>query len=729
MKRINLQIQGLVQGVGFRPFIYALALKYSLNGFISNTTNGVHVQIQGKEKNLQAFMDELNNLPPLARIDKLDFAYMDLKNDKSFVIKKSENKNGKTSAILPDMAICEDCLNELNDETNKRYNYPFINCTNCGPRYSIIKDIPYDRPFTSMAKFTMCDECQKEYENPQDRRYHAQPISCPNCGPTLTLYKKNSTCKANEAIKEASRLIKKGKIIAIKGVGGFHLVCDASNDESIKRLRIFKSRPHKPFAIMCQNQKQASLHVKINKNEKQALNSIEKPIVLLSKKQNSTLSKLIAPHTQKLGIFLPNTPLHVILFNHISNPIIATSANIKSEPIITKKEDLDEKFGNLLGGILDFNRDILHPCDDSLVQMIGNEKLYLRVSRGIAPLTLPFESKVKKNILALGAEEKNAIAFYMNNKIILSPYLGGMDNIKTYELFEKTISSWKRFYDIEFDEIIHDNHQNYQSTKYAISQNKKTLHVNHHHAHILATLVDRKIPLNTKVLGVAWDGTGYGDDKTIWGGEFLVCEGRAYKRVAYFKPFKLLGGQKSIKNINRIAYSMLLDLNINLDEFKPLSFLAQIHQKNINSPLCSSVGRLFDAVCYLATGLKEVSYDGESGLMLEGLYDKTITSSYTLHVENGVIDYSQMLLEILKDKKNPKKIASKFLNSLANIIITISNTYNFPIILSGGVFQNKTLLQILKTKNKPIHFPQTLTPNDGSICIGQIAYGLSQNLQ
>lgn len=724
MKRIALQIQGLVQGVGFRPFVYSLATKHKLSGFIANTAKGVHVELQGNEDILKYTLKELKTtLPPLARVDKFSYKYIKIKNDTNFTIKKSENRDRKTGAIVPDMAICDDCLSELNSRNNRRFKYPFINCTNCGPRYSIIEDIPYDRAYTSMAKFTMCDECKKEYENPLNRRYHAQPISCKKCGPTLTLYANIN--KIDNAIKETCRLINSGKIVAIKGVGGFHLICDASNDRVVEKLRLFKSRPHKPFAIMCKDYEQASLHVDINMHEKNTLLGIEKPIVLMSKKPNSTLSNLIAPHTNKLGIFLPNTPLHVILFDYLKSPIIATSANIKGEPITTKREDLEDKFGDLLGGILDYNRDILHPCDDSLVQMIGDKKLYLRVSRGIAPLTLPYSTKVSKNILAVGAEDKNAIAFYMNNKIILSPYLGTINSVKTYELFENTIESWERFYGMHFDEIIHDNHPDYTTTKYAKSKNIKTTSVNHHHAHILATMIDRKIPLGRRVLGVSWDGTGYGDDKTIWGGEFLVCEGRAYERVAYFKPFKLLGGEKSIKNIDRIAYSMLLDLDIDLDEFEKLSFLAQMHQKDINSIKCSSVGRLFDTVCYLATGLKEISYDGQSGLLLESLYDRSITDFYPLHVEGKIIDYTQMLLDILKDRKNPNLIASKFLNSLANIIIHISKEYNLPIVLGGGVFQNKTLLEILIAKNRSIYFPQNLTPNDGSICIGQIAYALA----
>lgn len=751
MKRISLHIQGLVQGVGFRPFVYTLALKYNLKGFVANSAKGVIVELEGKEERLNLFLDKLqHSLPTLARIDSLKKEYIKLKLDHCFEIKKSKNDDKKISAIMPDQAICDDCLRELNDKNNRRYRYEFINCTNCGPRYSIIKDIPYDRALTSMKDFLMCDECKKEYENPLNRRYHAQPISCKNCGPILNLYIKDKKIDIDEKIEKIASLIKDGEIVAIKGIGGFHLVCDSTNSKTVLKLRDFKKRLFKPFALMCKDIKMVKESVYVDNFEKSALTNIQKPIVLM-KKRDFSVSKLVAPHTDRLGIFLPNTPLHELLFQFLDNPIIATSANLKGEPIITKKEDLDEKFGKILGGILDYNRDILHPCDDSLVQMIDDKSVYLRVSRGIAPLTIPFNGGDKK-VLAVGAMKKNAIAFYFDNRIVLSPYLGDMDSVKTFELFKKTIDDWKRFYDLDFDVIVCDKHLGYTTTKWAKSQKVKTISVNHHHAHILTTLIDRNISLNKKVLGVAFDGTGYGDDGTVWGGEFLVCEGRKYKRVAHFKPFKLLGGEKSIKNINRIAYSMLLDLKINLEEFHDIKFLSQMHKKNINSPFCSSVGRIFDAVCYFATGLKEVSYDGESGLILESLYDKTIQQAYTLCFKDGVIDYGKMIFEILEDRKKikdgilsldklgfygntdefmlktSKLIASKFLNSLAKITLEISNIYNLPTVLGGGVFQNKTLLNILLKKSKnPIYFPQNISPNDGGICVGQIAYSLIED--
>lgn len=728
MKRVRLHVKGLVQGVGFRPFVYSIAIKHNLKGFVLNSSKGVCVEIEGTAQDIENFLASFENLPPLARVDEVQKEFIPPKHSHTFVIKKSSKRSAKTTLILPDMAICDDCLKEMRDPKNRRFQYPFINCTNCGPRYSIIKDIPYDRALTSMKKFTMCKACQEEYENPLDRRYHAQPISCKECGPTLTFYTQKLTCKNEDALQEAAKSINDGKIIAIKGVGGFHLVCDGTNDLPIQKLRAFKNRPLKPFAIMCKDEQEASLHVKMTLAEKKTLISLEKPIVLMKKSPTSKLSNLVAPMTNRLGIFLPNTPLHVRLFDFLKAPIIATSANIKSEPIITDKKALDERFGDILSGILDYDRDIIHPSDDSLVQMIGDKKLFLRVSRGIVPLQLLYPSQKDKNILAVGAMDKNAIAFYSKGKITLSPYIGDMSSIKTFELFKKSIDEWKRFYGINFDVIIHDNHPNYLTTKWAKEQNIKTKGVNHHHAHILSVLLEKNLPLDKEVLGIAWDGTGYGDDGSIWGGEFLVCKGRAYKRVGYLKPFKLLGSEKSIKHIDRVAYSMLQDI----DETKntPNAFLAKIHKNSINSPLCSSMGRLFDAVCYLTTNLKEVSYDGQSGLILESLYDKNITSSYPLHVKDGVVIYDEMLLQILKDKHNPSLIASKFLNALVELIIHFATLYALPVVVCGGVFQNQTLLSTLvqkwQTSNQPLLFPQAIPPNDGGISMGQIAYYLTK---
>ncbi len=728
MKRLSIHICGLVQGVGFRPFVYTIALRYNLVGFVLNNSKGVFIEAQGDEKSLESFLKSLKeDLPPLAQIDTFEYTYIDLKNESTFSITKSLDDDVKFAPIVPDMALCEDCLKELRDKKNRRYLYPFINCTNCGPRYSIIKDIPYDRPKTSMAKFKMCKKCQSEYENPLDRRYHAQPISCHECGVKLS-FVQNKT-RVDGGIEDTAKLINDGHIVAIKGVGGFHLVCDATNPKPVKKLREFKAREVKPFAVMCKDLDSALKHVEANKDEQEALGSIEKPIVLLQKKQNLQICKEVAPQTDRLGVFLPNTPLHVLLFDYLKAPIIATSANKKSSPIITDFDKLDESFGELLAGVLDYDRDIVHPCDDSVLQLIGNKKLFLRLSRAYMPLSFPIANECDKTILCVGAEQKNQLCIYFKNRLIVSPYLGDMDNVDSYGLFVKTIEDLKRFYGLTFDLIVHDKHPSYATTLWAKEQSIATLDVQHHHAHILSVLVDVKLPLQTEVLGVAWDGTGYGADKTIWGGEFLKVKGKECERVAYFKPFKLLGGDKSIKNINRIVYSMLLNTKVSLDEleeFDELKPLKQMHEKNLNSPLCSSVGRLFDAVCYLATGLQEVSYDGQSGLLLESLYDENITHSYTFRVDEGVINYDEMLLQILKERDNPSLIASKFLNTLCDIILEISSKYELPLVLSGGVFQNKTLLQLLlKKSSKKVYFPQNFTPNDGGICVGQLSFALA----
>jgi len=727
-------IEGIVQGVGFRPFVYTLALKYSLKGFVLNDSSGVKISLEGESNNIDIFEKELySKLPPLARIDTLKKVAYPLENFASFVITKSKDSSSKHSLVSPDFAMCDECLSEMRDETNRRYNYFFTNCTNCGPRYSIVKTVPYDRPNTSMHPFTMCDECQKEYDNPLDRRYHAQPISCEKCGPTLSLKDiSGSTISTNQdAILGLSELIKKGHIVAMKGMGGFHLICDASNDETLKTLRVKKNRPSKPFAVMMKNIEDVESTCKITPSEKSRVLSNERPIVLLKTKQNS-LSLLIAPYIDRLGVFLAYTPLHVKLLDFLENPIVATSANRSGEPIVTNEDDLKIKLNGVIEYYLDYNRKIVNSSDDSVLQVIGEKDLMIRASRGITPMSLRIQTKENRKILAVGAHQKNAIAIYMNNQIILSPYIGDLDNIATVDAFYKTLRTFKEFYDFEPDLIVCDKHPLYETTKWAKKQNIPYEQVQHHYAHILSCMFEHDI--DEKVLGIAWDGTGYGDDGTIWGGEFLVCDRSKYERVACFEPFLLLGGDASIKDIKRIALSMILDCEEDesysdfLSSFKigELSLLKQMHKKELNSPKCSAVGRLFDMVAVIAGVCQKVSYDGESGLILESLYDENVTKVYDIYLDGEVIKYKHIIKEMIRDKDS-SLIASKFINSLVQIILTLSDKYSLKTLLSGGVFQNRTLLENILKNRDNILFQNKLPTNDGSIAIGQLASILYRN--
>lgn len=734
--RFIYQLEGIVQGVGFRPFVYTLAIRFQLNGFVLNNAKGVTIEIEGFKESLDAFEQALfKELPPLARIDFWHKNILTCKDDEHFEIRQSDEASIKSSLILPDMSICDDCLQELHDPTNRRYHYFFTNCTNCGPRYSIIKTVPYDRPYTSMQPFVMCEACHREYTNPLDRRYHAQPISCSTCGPTLTLRSMDGAVLAQneEAIMRLAALITSGHIVALKGMGGFHLMCDATNDTVVARLRERKQRPSKPFAVMFKNLEAIREVCVLSKEEEEGVTSLLRPIVLVKRKTKaSAISELIAPHIDRLGVFLPYTPLHVILFEYLKNPIVATSANRSGEPIISDAPVLTQKLKDVVEYYLDYNREIVNSSDDSVLQYIGDKTLLMRSSRGIAPKSFRIDSKDERKILAVGAHQKNAIAIYLNHQMIVSPYIGDLDNVASHELFEKMIENFSRFYDFTPDLIVGDLHPNYSSTQWAKKQNIPFLQVQHHYAHILSAMCEHH--LSETVLGIAWDGTGYGDDGTIWGGEFLVCDQSGYERVASFEPFLLLGGDASIKEIKRILASLLWDALgdeadvwlLNYFDEKSLKRLKQIYTKKMNAPLCSSVGRLFDAVAVLCGMEETVSYDGESGLLIEGLYDPCITESYAVECDEKIIHYKSMFVQMLYDKE-PRLIASKFINTLVKIALNMCRRYTCPIVLGGGVFQNRTLMElIIRNVTQKLYFSQKLAINDGGICVGQVYKSLQK---
>lgn len=734
--RLIYHIEGIVQGVGFRPFVYTLALRFHLKGFVLNNSKGIIIEIEGFEESLDAFEQALfKELPPLARIDFWQKNRLTCKNHTRFEIRQSDEASTKSSLVLPDMSICDDCLKELYDPKNRRYHYFFINCTHCGPRYSIIKTVPYDRPYTSMQPFVMCEACQSEYTNPLDRRYHAQPISCPTCGPTLSLCSINGELLAtNEAaIVKLADLINAGHIVALKGMGGFHLICDATSDRVVASLRERKHRPSKPFAVMFKTIEAIKEECILSAQEEEGICSLLRPIVLVKRNvKTSKISGLIAPRIDRLGVFLPYTPLHVILFEYLKNPIVATSANRSGEPIISDATVLKQKLHDVVEYYVDYNREIVNSSDDSVLQYLGDKTLLMRSSRGIAPKSFRVDSSDERKILAVGAHQKNAIAIYLNHQIIVSPYIGDLYNIASNELFEKMIERFSRFYDFTPDLIVGDLHPNYVSTQWAKRQNIPFVQVQHHYAHILSAMCEHK--LSGKVLGIAWDGTGYGDDGTIWGGEFLVCDPNGYERVCFFEPFPLLGADASIKEIKRILASLLWDAlgdeadALLLDYFdeKALKRLKQIYTKKINSPLCSSVGRLFDAVAVLCGMEGNVSYDGESGLLIEALYNPAITDRYTFEIDDKMIRYKPMFAQMLHDKE-PRLIASKFINTLVEMALTISHRYTYPIVLGGGVFQNRTLMeQILQNVTQPLYFPLQLAINDGGICVGQIYKSLQK---
>ncbi|WP_373036680.1 carbamoyltransferase HypF [Sulfurimonas sp.] len=726
VKRFRFKIFGQVQGVGFRPFVYKIANELKLNGFVKNSENGVDLELEGKSPQIQEFINILNSdrLPPLARIDKIEQIEVEALYREQFEIIHSTlnvNNGSKVALVIPDMAICNECILDVDSPYKpKYYDYFATTCTNCGPRYSIIQTVPYDRENTSMSTFEMCDSCESEYTDPLNRRYHAQPISCNSCGPTLS-----------DTIEKTAKFIKDGKIVAIKGLGGFHIICDATNDEVIKRLRLHKNRPTKPLAIMCKDLEQVKLLASASEKEEELLASKEAPIVILKKAPDAKIkiSDEVAPNIDRIGCFLPYTALHHLLFKQLKNPIVATSANLGSEPIIIKARDIKEKLP-FVDFVLDFDRDIVNGVDDSLVQVVDAKMQILRLARGYAPKVIKLSFKSEKKILAVGANAKNAIAFVIEDSIIISPHIGDLGSLKAFEFFERTIETFKKFYDFEPDVIVHDMHPNYETTKWAKRQNKQLVEVQHHLAHIYACKAE--FGLSGDYLGFSFDGTGYGSDKKLWGGEIFVGDERKYT----FKPLKLLGGEKAIKEPRRVALSMLFD-NYSLDEvlsldldlvksFKEseIKILYQSHTKNLNAPLSSSVGRLFDAMASFSSLLQFQSYEGEAGLICEQNYNPKVTDAYEYTIVDDIIDIEFDFFD--------KELVTRFINTLAQIVIDVSKKEKMEVILSGGVFQNKTLLELvasgLKRENIQHYYQQETPINDGGIALGQIYYLLKSNI-
>ncbi len=711
----RVDITGRVQGVGFRPFIYQLAHKLFLNGTISNGSSGVEIFINATTSELNTFIESVkSDAPPLSKIDKIDFKELSFKSFDNFTIIESLYNGKKTTLIPPDISICKACESELFDKSNRRYLHPFITCTDCGVRYSIIKTLPYDRENTSMSSFEMCKVCESEYNNPNDRRYHAQPIGCHDCGPKLSM-----------DIDRVVEYLRDGKILAVKGVGGYHLVCDGTDDKAVKRLRERKRRLSKPFAVMVKDIKVAKELAYINLYEERLLTSKERPIVLLKSKQ--ALANSVTPNISKIGLFLPYTPLHLFLLHKLNKPLVATSANVTDEPIYTNLESL-KKLEGVYDYVLDHNREIVNGCDDSVVMVVNEQTIMIRRARGYAPSSIKLPFKLDKNILALGANQKSTIAIGFDNEVILSPHIGDLDTIESVEYFHKNIESLKRVYDFKPNLVVCDKHPNYESTKYAKQNYTIVKEVQHHYAHILAVMAEKRI--EGRVLGVAFDGTGFGDDSNLWGGEFLVCDYKDYKRVAHLREFKLLGGAKAIKEPKRVALSLLFELygeevlsmeNPTTKAFKKDELKTQfiMWQKGLNAPFSSSCGRLFDAISSLTGVCQVMSFEGESGMLLEELYDDSIVDSYPFSFKDKKIDILPMIEEILKDSTDIA--VSKFFNTLVEIIKVVKNDYDLPLVLSGGVFQNRVLLELIFKEFPEVIVPNEIPPNDGGISLGQIA--------
>ncbi len=745
IERYKITVEGVVQGVGFRPFVYKAASELGLFGWVLNDSRGVFIDIEGKKEQLEAFLSYLKEkTPPNAIIDSLYYEKSQRVLGRSdFIIKESVLEGTNCSMLPSDKAICPECLHEIKDPANRRYRYAFTNCVNCGPRYTIINKLPYDRARTSMAKFTMCPKCQKEYDDPNNRRYHAQPNSCSDCGPKLTLHRNNGTVLAEnyKAIEAAAKLLKKGHILAIKGVGGFHLVCDATKTFLVHKLREKKKRPAKPFAVMFRHLSDIAKCTELCPLEEELILSSERPIVLLTKRKPHRLEKFciscdgIAPGLNTMGVFLPYSPIHVLLFELVKFPLIVTSANISGEPLITDMEEMQGRLGDVYDYILDYDREIVNPVDDSVVTVQDGRAQMVRRGRGYAPINIKLPFKLKRNVLALGARQKNSIAIAFEDNCILSPFIGDLDTIRTQEYFKKTIETFLGFYNFTPDVIVLDKHPAYEYRQWAESSALPLVEVQHHHAHLLSLATERE--QFGEFLGIVWDGTGYGDDGTIWGGEFFLCSDGKYTRVAHFKEFLLLGGDKAAQEPKRSAFSILyaiygerfFELEIPLlKEFskEEKETFKKMHDSKLNSFSTTSVGRIFDAVAALCQGVYCASYEGESGMRIEAAVEEKCNESYEYEINaEGIIDLGKMFTGIIEEEE-PERVAAKFINTLVQIIVTVAKRFNRKVLLSGGVFQNRALcakvIQAFKQEGIEYYMHETVPPNDGGIALGQVAY-------
>lgn len=741
MKTFLVKVQGVVQGVGFRPFIYNLAKKLNLPGEVKNTSSGVEITVNTKNKKEVAKFIEIikTDAPLLSHIVDIQFKEIEFKYFDEFKIIKSESKNDITF-VTPDAALCKECENELFNPNDRRYLYPFINCINCGPRYSIIKEIPYDRENTTMSIFKMCKECEEEFNSVVNRRFHAQPNCCSICGPNV--YTKNN--KGFDAIKEVAKVVNDGGIIALKGLGGYHLICDATNDEAVKKLRIYKKREYKPFAVMIKdlNILTDKYKLKLSNTEKLIITSPQSPILIINW-PNHPLSEYVNPLNNRLGIMIAYTPLHKLLLNLINTDfIIATSGNLRDEPI-TIDEESAEKTLHFVDLFLHHNRPIHNRVDDSVATVINNQIYILRRARGFAPYPIMLKKSLNKVVLGVGTHLKNTISLGVKNYIFPTQYIGDLDNIKSIKFFEETVDKIQKLFKSKADLIITDLHPDYYTSKYASKINKPQISLQHHVAHFFSVMAENGIEDNC--IGIIFDGLGLGCDKKIWGGEiFTFCKGilERYKHIDYSlqigdasskKPFLMIISY--LKKYNLLKENTLLLKNIyNIDD-NEISFINSLLDKKLNCIETSSMGRLFEAVGSLLSGVKENEFEGHTAIILESIAEQSddIEDYYKTSLDDtiGIKNLIKGVIEDLIKGVQKEIIARKFHNSIANMILNIcmkirdeKNLTN--IALSGGVFQNiiltKKTVKLLNNAGFKVALHQKLPPNDGGISAGQVYY-------
>jgi hydrogenase maturation protein HypF len=768
----RLHVTGIVQGVGFRPFVYSLAERFELAGWVRNTSAGVDIEVDGPRKVLEAFSAALRSeAPPLARIDSLSEEYGPANGFHGFEIRGSEAIPEAFQPVSPDVALCDDCYREMMDPTDRRYRYPFINCTNCGPRFTIIQDIPYDRPLTTMAPFEMCPDCTKEYRDPRDRRFHAQPVACPVCGPHVWLEisaqpSPQQDISREAAIQEARRLLAAGRIVAVKGLGGFHLACDATNADVVAELRRRKLRVDKPFAIMLPDMEAVQIHCHVSAAERRLLESPARPIVLL-RRRGKGIVRGVAPGQDWLGIMLPYTPLHHLLLERAQDfplALVMTSGNLSEEPIATDNDEARGRLAPLADALLLHDREIHVRCDDSVVRALspalpgsdlsasaGASAVYpLRRSRGYVPfpVKLPWPAPP---ILAVGAELKNTFCITNRTYAFMSHHIGDMENYDTLRSFEEGIVHFEQLFRVQPDTIAHDLHPDYLATRYARrraqSENRGIMGVQHHHAHVAACMAENGLEGRSRVIGMALDGTGYGLDGAIWGGEILLADYLDFERELHLEYMPLPGGDAAIRHPARVALALLWSLGLEWNEqLAPVRDLGESDrgvlrtqlERRVNSPFTSSMGRLFDAAASLAGVRQRVNYEAQAAIEFEALADPAENGAYHFRIQDGTIKLNEAVASLLVDVLagiDVSVISARFHNGIAQMLTDAASQVRAEagldeVVLSGGVWQNLTLLRrtlsLLVPAGFRVYFHREVPTNDGGLALGQAAIAASR---
>jgi hydrogenase maturation protein HypF len=745
---LKIWVGGIVQGVGFRPFIYQLAARHHLTGWVRNTSSGVEIEVNGPDPALQLFLDQISSeRPSLARIDRIESATCAPNGYADFEIRSSHAEAGQFIPVSPDVSICPDCQDELFDPANRRYRYPFVNCTNCGPRFTIIKDIPYDRPNTTMAGFKLCPDCQAEYDNPLDRRFHAQPVACPVCGPQLSFIADGKTLVSREAaLQNARKWLQEGKILAIKGLGGYHLACDPTSAVAVSELRKRKKRSDKPFALMAFDLQALERHCFVSGTEKDLLTSHQRPVVILDKKPNSPICAEVAPYQATLGCMLAYTPLHLLLLDPEDNGLdmlVMTSGNLSEEPIAYQDNEAFDRLSSIADGFLTHDRPIHMRVDDSVVRVIRQQSYPIRRSRGYAPDPIQLPVAVRP-ILAAGGELKNVFCLTRDRYAFMSHHIGDMENYETLQSFEQGIAHFERLFRIQPEIIVCDLHPDYLATHYAQKragdEHIPLLKVQHHHAHLAACLADNSWDSKEPVIALSYDGTGYGPDGAIWGGEVLLGNYQSCERLYHLKYVPLPGGDSATRKPARIALAHLWQAGLEWEPDLPpvvaqcendRTMLLSILRARINTPLTSSMGRFFDAASALIGVRQESTYEGQAAIDLEALADPAENGYYEFDIQESEFDPAPVWQGLLNDWRvgTPQPIlAARFHNSLVklnlDLCVKIRQTTGIDVVaLGGGVWQNRYLLehsvQQLEANGFRVLIHHQVPTNDAGIALGQ----------